>query len=104
MELSELSLLPSLSVFCLLRGPYGTGAGYVRHCVPGRDRFPHAPESGCPVALRCHESFLVFLLCFVCARAKIKSKVVSDCYLWALPSVGIRPLKNDKMIDSPSDL
>lgn len=50
-EMSELSLLPGLSVVRLLRGPYGTEAGYVRHCVHGRDRFTYAPESRCPGAL-----------------------------------------------------
>ncbi len=51
-EMSALSLPASLHLLlCLFHGPYGTEAGYVRHCVHGRDRFTYATESRCPEAL-----------------------------------------------------
>lgn len=40
-----------LTVFPLFPGSYGTEAGYVRHCVRGRERFSYASRSFSPEAL-----------------------------------------------------
>lgn len=62
--------------------PYGGAAAYVRPCVRGGARFPHASRTVCPVAAVTWELSAVAAPCLVCKRQRKVDWLLPCCSPW----------------------